>query len=155
MFKLNVDYACPIPHASPTVGILLRDSDGLVVVIRALPVPDYRVARVVEAMTICHGDHMVVELDLSTVVVESDSLNMVRQLENFTDDHFVLCFYLEEVKQLLDSHPHVSVRFVRREANGATHALVNYISTTNMSLYFQYNVPECVSSVVMSDIAFR
>ncbi|XP_039053105.1 uncharacterized protein LOC120195038 [Hibiscus syriacus] len=51
-FKINVDGACPRFPASTSIGVLVRDSAGLVVAGEALPVEATRSAGVVEALAL-------------------------------------------------------------------------------------------------------
>ncbi|KAE8676921.1 hypothetical protein F3Y22_tig00111566pilonHSYRG00008 [Hibiscus syriacus] len=53
-FKLNVDGACPRPHALPAIGMILGNSDGVVMAGQAFLVGVPRSASVVEALAIAY-----------------------------------------------------------------------------------------------------
>ncbi|XP_039015796.1 uncharacterized protein LOC120146241 [Hibiscus syriacus] len=76
-FKSNVDGACPRFPASTAIGVHVRNNAGSVMAGEALPVVPTRSTGVVEAMELSRGIRLAVELELPSVVVESDSMSVL------------------------------------------------------------------------------
>ncbi|KAE8702381.1 hypothetical protein F3Y22_tig00110483pilonHSYRG00375 [Hibiscus syriacus] len=113
-FKLNFDGACPRPPALPAIGMILGNSDGVVMAGQAFLVGVPHSASVVEALAIAYDVRLAMSIDLSRVLIESDCWNVVQQ------------FNILDARQLLAAHPHISARFIHQEVNGAAPALANY-----------------------------
>ncbi|XP_039054986.1 uncharacterized protein LOC120197565 [Hibiscus syriacus] len=62
-FKLNVDGACPRPPDLPAIGMILRNSDGVVMARRAFHVDVPRSTNFVEALAIAHGVHLAISVE--------------------------------------------------------------------------------------------
>ncbi|KAE8656149.1 Detected protein of unknown function [Hibiscus syriacus] len=135
-FKINVNGTCLHSPASIAIGVLVRDSAGSVMAGEALLIVATRSVGVVKAMALSRGIRLAVDLGLSSVVIESDSMSVVQQLQNHVNDRSTIRFYLLEARQLLDAHPHISCHFIRREANGVAHALSNYAASSITSISF-------------------
>ncbi|XP_039064647.1 uncharacterized protein LOC120209812 [Hibiscus syriacus] len=115
--------------------VLSRLTVGLVLEGQAIPILETHTTGIIEALAITRGIRLAVELELSSAVIESDSMNVVQQLQNPTNDRSTLRFYLLEARQILDAHRHISIPFTRREANSAAHALANYSTTSILPLF--------------------
>ncbi|KAE8687739.1 aminoacylase-1-like isoform X2 [Hibiscus syriacus] len=83
--KINVDGACPAPSGAqpPLVFLLATVTDWLLpFASRGQPLQVPLDAGVVEAHAIALGVQLALELDATATVVESDALNIVRQLQD-------------------------------------------------------------------------
>ncbi|KAE8696779.1 hypothetical protein F3Y22_tig00110646pilonHSYRG00065 [Hibiscus syriacus] len=130
------------PPAKASAGVLARDNLGIVVAGHAISLSGCGDAAVIEASALTIGIRLASSLQYPRVVVESDSLNLVKKLLHRRIDLSVALFHLEEAYQLLDSHTHVSVVYDRRTENQVAHALAHYASTSDYLLYFDYEYPD-------------
>ncbi|KAE8701830.1 hypothetical protein F3Y22_tig00110505pilonHSYRG00300 [Hibiscus syriacus] len=106
---------------------------------------------VVKAIAITAGIRYACTLFAVRVVVESDSLNLVCQLYNRRVDLSMTYFHLTDVCRPLDSHPHISVAYVRRSANTVVDTLAHGASSNQVALSFDYEYPIFIAASVMSD----
>ncbi|KAE8718441.1 hypothetical protein F3Y22_tig00110013pilonHSYRG00203 [Hibiscus syriacus] len=78
--KINVDAACEMDSLRSTFGVLARDDNGLVVACHASLFSGPCNAGIVEPEALRAGIQMTIGLQLSRTIVESDAMNVVRQL---------------------------------------------------------------------------
>ncbi|KAE8685117.1 hypothetical protein F3Y22_tig00111100pilonHSYRG00053 [Hibiscus syriacus] len=81
-----------------------------------------------EALAITYGLRLVSEFSSAKVYVESDAMNIVRQLISPHLDFFTVSFHLAEAKSLLSSNVGFRVHGIRRSASSFAHTLTR--STT-------------------------
>ncbi|KAE8708232.1 hypothetical protein F3Y22_tig00110348pilonHSYRG00168 [Hibiscus syriacus] len=153
--KVNIDGTCPRWLGSPAIGVIVRDSEGMVIVGCPKQVSCLRDASMDEALAICCGLRFVMELVFSKVILESDSKNVVLKVLQPRINQFVLRFTLMEARQVLDVNPEYCVRVIRRTANGVAHRLAQYVVAVNSPVSFTSDYPSFIASNVISDANFR
>ncbi|KAE8731458.1 Zinc transporter 1 [Hibiscus syriacus] len=105
----------------------------------------------IEAYAIYAGIRMAVSLALTAVLIESDSLNAVIQLQRYESDCSVVSLVLVEGRRLMADHPQLSVCYGRRSANTTADALAKWSSTMSMSVTFTSDYPSSIRDIVVSE----
>ncbi|KAE8707883.1 putative sugar phosphate/phosphate translocator [Hibiscus syriacus] len=91
--KVNVNGACLLQSGYPAVGVVVRDSEGMVLAGRGSYLDCPQDSMLVEAHALCTGLRLAVALGYSKVLVGSDAQSLVHQVHHFSFDFFGVAVY--------------------------------------------------------------
>lgn len=134
--KINVDASvyAGIPHYG--VGLIIRDHLGQFYKARVLRVGGEVTAFEAVTKGVLEALKWAVDLGLSHVEVESDSLLTVRHIREGNMNYLEVGRLLQECRNLLVSHPNFGVSHVRKQANKVAHSLARVSCEANSFLDF-------------------
>ncbi|XP_074341815.1 uncharacterized protein LOC141679206 [Apium graveolens] len=151
--KVNVD-ASVIPGSSSfKLGMVLRDHEGRFCKARNMckvgevPVHEAEAEGVLEALK------WVLELGVSNITVESDSLITVQALSKGSQNYLEVGNILQECRNLVDDRPDLTISFVKRQANVVAHLLAQMPCKTNSSNDFLFPPQMVLESIVYDALA--
>ncbi|KAL4347254.1 hypothetical protein GQ457_17G008900 [Hibiscus cannabinus] len=125
--KINVDGAFLPSARLGAVGVLARDSSGVVLGSFTRPVPVIGPASAVEASALFAGLEFAIARGWASALVESDAAVLVNKLHRPTSDLSLLGELLAPSRNLVAaSRGCLRVGFVPRSANSAAHTLASW-----------------------------
>ena len=118
--KINVDGAMSESGLLSSVGVIIRDCRGDVVAARGRLLPALYSVEVIEAYAIEEGIKLACEVQLSRLIIESDSAIAIQVLNSrsFGADFGII---LQGAFTMLSSFRSWSVKHLKREYNRAAH----------------------------------
>ncbi|KAL5791778.1 hypothetical protein ACOSP7_000372 [Xanthoceras sorbifolium] len=122
-FKVNVDAAVNLANRSFGVGIVVRDSSGLLVFAAGQFFDNFFDVESAEAKAIQLGISCACFLQLSRAVIESDALNVVRLCGGTEVSLTEVDNIVQDVIFLLGLNHSYSVAFVPRLGNNVAHCI--------------------------------
>lgn len=154
LFKINVDGALSKSSGSIGIGVVIRDDAGWVVAALCKRIHAPLGPLELEAKAFEAGFLLARDIDLQDIVLERDSLVIVRALcglSNLPSSVDALCLGM----QLLSSDFHsVTVSHVRREGNKPAHILAKYALSIDDSIVWMEESPSCVEQALIQDSVF-
>ena len=131
-FKINVDGATTGFEGRSTVGVVVRDSRGMLVAAACKVLNGNYSAAVTEAFVVFEGVRLAMELELQQVIVESDSTGVVEAFnESNCNDEFGMV--IQGSLELVRSFRSWKVRYLKREDNRAAHELAQFAKAAGSS----------------------
>lgn len=121
--KVNADASVFTGSLSYSVGMVLRDHTGGFCKARNLRKNGEVSVFEAETEGVLAAIRWVMELCISNVAVESDSMLTVQALRNGTQNFLEVGNILQESRILLESRPDIVVSFVKKQANKVAHLL--------------------------------
>lgn len=121
--KINVDGAIFEDIKKAGVGVILRDAIGRVVMAATKREDDVDEVATIEALAILRGQQLCMPLGICKLVIESDSLLLVQELQASSDSLANAGNIIAEVRQLLSRFQEVQIQHVNRLGNSVAHAL--------------------------------
>jgi ribonuclease HI len=154
--KINTDGAFVEGQALGAWGIIARSADGQVVEARAGSSTAIRDAFSAELKAMEEAFNLAAELGVIRVVFETDAQVLAMALNSKKPDFSREAAIIEDLKvQSKTWFYYCSVLYTMRATNKAAHELAKHDLTcdVNSMLRWEYEVPECASTAVMSDSA--
>ncbi|KAG2717700.1 hypothetical protein I3760_03G188300 [Carya illinoinensis] len=121
--KLNVDGAIFKEQYRAGVGIILRDTNGDVLLAASKKESMVNDPAEVELLAMLRGLQLVLPLGIEELIIESDSLVMVTQLQQEDESWSVLGNLIKETKMLMAWFKGCTIQHVGRLGNEAAHRL--------------------------------
>ncbi|KAE8666664.1 Protein NRT1/ PTR FAMILY 2.7 [Hibiscus syriacus] len=134
--KVNVDGAFCKDSRVAAIGVVARDSHGMVIAGLAKKINPPCSAESAEVVAFTEGIKLAFENGWNRVVIEGDAISIVNRLANKRtgkiQDLSTIGLLLNEARLLLVRAPTFKVHYVCRDANRAAHSLVHWaLSNTN------------------------
>lgn len=152
--KINVDAAFMPCSGIATVGVIARNSHGLVLDARAHRLQGAHSAETAEACAFSVGIKMAIENEWHIAIIEGDAIAIVSKLNAEVLDRSTAATHLTEAHSSLIDHPGLSVVHVGREANRVAHSLAHWALNCNDPFTFSYDVPDCINDSVINDAIY-
>nr|XP_023913516.1 uncharacterized protein LOC112025081 [Quercus suber] len=108
IFKVNVDGASSEHDGSSSVGVVIRDSNGLVVAALCLPLQSHFSAELMEVFALEQGVLLAQELQLPRVIVESDALAVIQAINDKATRSSLVTLYRKFFKFVSLLNPAIS-----------------------------------------------
>ncbi|KAK8631533.1 hypothetical protein V6N13_028316 [Hibiscus sabdariffa] len=121
--KFNFGAAFDPNSRSATTGVVGRNSLGLIVAACSFPHRGVADASVAEAYACRQAVLFAKELGFSRVIVEGESLSVIKKLNSDVSDRSIICPIVHDIKFLSKDFSSISFCFARREANNIAHVL--------------------------------
>ncbi|KAL4295344.1 hypothetical protein GQ457_12G013630 [Hibiscus cannabinus] len=152
--KVNVDGAWSQERSLAAVGIVARDHNGMVVDAMAQRKEGPHTTSTIEACAFAEGVQMALQHGWPRVQIEGDAQQIVAQLKGTRLDRSVVASYLHETWASLQAQPDYMVSFINRSCNKVAHNLAHFMFTNAEPFYFSYDLPSCISDIVIDEAIF-
>lgn len=150
-FKVNVDGASSEHDGSSSVGVVIRDSNGLVVAALCLPLQSHFSAMLTEIFALEQGVLLAQELQLPRVIVESDALAVIQAInDKATGSSFG--HLIQEVLQVGESFESCHFKHLSRNHNAVAHELAQHARRTGKCQIWKGVAPPFVQTLLQSDL---
>ena len=148
--KINVDGATSESGLLSSMGVIIRDCMGDVVAARGRLLPALYSVEVIEAYAIEEGIKLACEVQLSRLIIESDSAIAVQVLNSrsFGADFGII---LQGALTMLSSFKSWSVKHLKREYNRAAHNLAQITRSIETSQTWFGCSPPIIQNVLLID----
>ncbi|XP_042942822.1 uncharacterized protein LOC122277005 [Carya illinoinensis] len=151
VFKLNVDGAFSSNGSMAGIGAIVRDSKGEVIMSAAKKELSVMIVVEVEALAILRGLQFCIHLGIHNLVIESDSLLVVKEFNKKGSLKDTFDNVIREAKELMTQFGTCEVQHVNRSCNEVAHSLVKFgLSVQNISLWWGA-YPDVISNILWSD----
>ncbi|KAK8973039.1 hypothetical protein V6N11_047042 [Hibiscus sabdariffa] len=152
--KINVDRASNPTTRKAAVGVIARNSHGMMINGYAFQLRGFHTAESTEACTFKEGVRMAIENEWTHVDFEGDSVAVVSKLNRRELDRSYTAAHLRSTISRLVDDPSFSFSFVRRALNRAAHGLAQWAINEDVHFHFDYEIPFCIEHFVIEDAIF-
>ncbi|KAK8556537.1 hypothetical protein V6N12_002936 [Hibiscus sabdariffa] len=121
--KINVDVAFDASTGRASSGVVVRDSNNLVLGSCVLPTTNISSSFVAEALAAVQGLRFTLDLGCTHVVLESDSFTIISKLMSVEDDLSVLQPYISYPKAVSQAFASCHFPFMPISGNDVVHCL--------------------------------
>ncbi|XP_024178802.1 uncharacterized protein LOC112184794 [Rosa chinensis] len=121
--KMNFDGACDLKNGLSGLGVMFRDSQGVMKGAMAVPQVGKLPPRSVEALALLHGLRFALHMEFLSIEVEGDGLSVINSFNDSFDDLSYEGHIIDEVKSLIQYFNSCSGHFVKLEGNRVAHRL--------------------------------
>ncbi|KAK2648872.1 hypothetical protein Ddye_016361 [Dipteronia dyeriana] len=154
-YKINSDAVIDCGRLLVVVGLVIRDSEGLVLVASAQCVHVGYSPQVVETVALLlHNLNLAFEMGLRPVVVESNSLGIVQLVNAGVSCPSDIGLVLDEIQDRLERVDNGWVRHVSRKANNVAHTLANMGLGDVEDPFWLEEYPLCVDRFLLEDLPY-
>ncbi|XP_050280341.1 uncharacterized protein LOC126721341 [Quercus robur] len=122
-FKANVDGTIFKETNKAGIGVVVRDSQGWVLAALTEKVDGVQDAEVIEALAIRRAIRFAIETSFNCVIIESDSLSMVKAIQDTAESTCHIGNIIDDVKLLSKALKSCEFHHTKREANHVAHTL--------------------------------
>nr|XP_023928427.1 uncharacterized protein LOC112039753 [Quercus suber]POE90863.1 hypothetical protein CFP56_26509 [Quercus suber] len=150
-FKANVDGAIFKENNSTGIGVVVHDSQGWVLVALSEKVEGVQEVEVIETLAIRWAIRFAIETSFNCVIIESDSLEVVKAIQDTADSTCHIRHIIEDVKQLAKAMKNCYFLHTKREANQVAHTLALNAIHVDTVLAWLEEIPPYVSDVIHLD----
>ncbi|XP_062014340.1 uncharacterized protein LOC133730842 [Rosa rugosa] len=149
--KLNVDGSF-IPNTTlGGVGGVLRDGAGQFHAAFAKPIPNVASARQVELRAVEAGLNLVATLQLSTVVIETDCMDVISSIGDMQSTYVHEEGLIDNIRQVLHQRPHIFLQYAPRACNRVAHRLANLAYEDSNSYVWIVQPPDLILELLKND----
>ncbi|PRQ51726.1 putative ribonuclease H-like domain-containing protein [Rosa chinensis] len=149
-FKANLDGAFDSSTNMGGIGVVVRDSEGLIVGGTCCRVSSVSAPIVVEALAGRVACAWAVEFKHAPIIFESDCLQLVNSLKVEEEDHSIIGRVIDDIVVHLATIPSSFFQHVYRESNLDAHKLAKLALYSNVSADWKGLVPSTMGSLVAS-----
>ena len=144
--KINFDSAVFSKDNFSGVGVVIRDENGLVLGSCSKHLPQAYSAVEVEALAAATALALAEDLDMTRVILEGDSLVIIKALREEEQFLSPIGLLLEDVRMLSLSFQQLLYSHTKREGNSVAHNLTRYTNSIPDFLVWMEDVPSCIQS---------
>ncbi|GMI97004.1 hypothetical protein like AT4G29090 [Hibiscus trionum] len=149
--KINVDARFNATTKSAQVGVLIRDSEGLILGAKAAKLNHTSSSFATEAEAVVHGVRLALDLGFRNAVVEGDALSIIKKLHAAGEDRSEVSALVWSALHLAKSFQRISFAFVAREGNIAAHELARTPLTSASEIVWVEEAPASVEALAAVD----
>ncbi|KAK8579910.1 hypothetical protein V6N12_070211 [Hibiscus sabdariffa] len=149
--KINVDAAFDSSSSRASSGVVVRDSNGLVLGSCFIPSVNISSSFAAEALAVIHGLCFALDLGCMHVVLESDSLTVISKLNSGVDDCSLLRPYIADAQLVAQTFFSCQFSFTPKSGNKVVHCLARLSQESAVDSYWVEEVPPQVSTLVQAD----
>lgn len=150
-FKLNIDGALFFDSQEAGIGVILRDCKNEILMAASIKEMTLFQLEIIECLAICRGLQQCILLGISHLVVESDCLSVVHQIQGAEEAYLPLGNIINEIWHLMSDFQNCIVQHRHRTSNEAAHCLVrNACHVQDIVLWFG-DTPEFLTSTTWLD----
>ena len=151
--KINYDGAIFSEEGCAGLGVVCRNSEGVVIASLSEQIPLPATITQVEALAARRAAVFAVDLGITTAVLEGDSDIVYKDLSSTEPSLAPHGHIIQDVKLLASSFSCIFFSHTRRQGNGVAHALARrVINSPNQNVWMD-NIPPDTLHVVLADIA--
>ena len=130
---------------------MVRDSQGWVLAALTEKVDGVQDAEVIEALAIRRAIRFVIEASFNYVIIESDSLSVVKDIQDTAEPTCHIGNIIEDVKLLSKTMKSCEFHHTKRETNQVAHTLARNAIHADTEIVWIEEIPPCVSDVIRLD----
>ena len=134
--------------------MVARDSQEWVLVALSEKVEGVQDAEIIEALAIWQAIKFAIETSFNCVIIESDSLSMVKAIEDTVETTCHIGNIIDDVKHLSKAIKSCEFHHTKREANQVAHTLARNAIHVNKEMAWLEEIPPCVFDVIRMDAVF-
>ena len=135
MVKINCDRARFTTENRAGIGVVIRDSEGMVLGSLSKQIPQAYNPLEIEAMAITTTVQFALDLGFQHAILETDSLVLVKALHDDIEFLSAVVLVLNEIRSMVNLFNELHYSHVKREGNIVAHKLARHVI--------------CVSDIVM------
>ena len=124
--KLNFNGAICSKNKRAGIGMVVRDTNGLVLAYCAKPVPQPYKAAEVESLAAATALSFATELDFRWVILEGDLMEVIQALRENDQSLTPMGLLLEDVRMLSQQFVQLLYSHTKRDGNSVAHSLAKY-----------------------------
>ena len=151
MYKINSDGSINLGAKSSGLGVVIRDSQGLLIAALSGCVQGVLAADMIEALALRRGILFASEIGLSRIQVESDACNLIKFLQSdqevFSDHGNVVA----DCKMLFQGFSSVECSHVRRQGNMVAHEFAKFGALLNAEEVWLEEGPDWARPLLLAD----
>ncbi|KAK8502949.1 hypothetical protein V6N12_054174 [Hibiscus sabdariffa] len=148
--KINIDTAFDSSSGRASSGVVVRDSNGLVLGSCFILSVNISSSFAAEALAVIHGLRFALDLGCMHVVLESDSLTVISKLKSGVDDCSLLRPYIADAQSVAQTFFSCHFSFTPRSGNKVAHCLVRLGQESTVDSYWVEEVPPQASTLVQA-----
>ncbi|XP_042972982.1 uncharacterized protein LOC122304783 [Carya illinoinensis] len=148
VFKANWDAVIDKGNSKLGIGVVIRDSDGLFVVTLCSSMDLDTDPLLGEAVVARRATSFCAELGLNDIILEGDSLAMVKAVQHREDSWSSSGIIIRDVKLMLSKTCHWSIHYVPREVNVIAHHLAKFGFTCLKDCILIEDYPPCIQHLL-------
>ncbi|KAF5475865.1 hypothetical protein F2P56_007627 [Juglans regia] len=148
VFKLNVDRAIFQNQHNAGIGAILRDCKGEVLMAVSKKEREVSDATGIKMLAIFRGLQLSVHLGIHHLVVESDALTLVEELQKSEPSMAFVGNVIKNTKELMHCFQSCEVRYVGRNCNEAAHKLARHAWNVSDISFWWGSFPNVIASVI-------
>ena len=130
------------------IGVVVRDSQGWVLVALSEKVEGVQDAEVIEALAIWQAIKFAIKTSFNCVIIESDSLSVVKAIQDTAESTYHIGNIIDDVKLLSKALKSCEFHHTKREANQVAHTLAHNAIHVDIEMAWIEEIPHCVSDVI-------
>lgn len=150
-FKLNTDGALFFDLNKAGLGIILRDHNGDIVLAGSGSETSILEPEHVEAAALLRGLQLCLNLGISHLMVESDCLFLVDEINKPVLTSASIRSLVLEIKELMQRFPRCSIHHYSRLGNQAAHCLARHAWSLDDMILWWHSVPSFIENVTFID----
>lgn len=125
MHKVNVDAS--MSRYGDGLGVVIRDSEGIVVAWRCRKIPYINCPTIGEALVARCAVDLAKEQHMQHIIFEGDCKGVIDQIQNSVPSLSSTGGIIEEIKKMLTTFNYAYFLYGRRDGNNVAHLLARYI----------------------------
>ena len=150
--KINFDGAVFKDKSEARIGVVVRDSHGMVIASLAKKIQPPSSSDEVETLAAVRAVTLAVDLNLPSFIVEGDSEVVISTLRKEEESFSSFGHLISSIKHYLHSCSCISFSHTRRSGNSVTHSLAKLVKNiVDFSIWME-DVPSQVNDVLLADI---
>ncbi|KAL5767563.1 hypothetical protein ACOSQ2_014346 [Xanthoceras sorbifolium] len=151
-FKINTDAALDSSRCKVGLGVVVRESYGLVLLSGSLVLDGLFSPKVAEALAILRGVQLALDSSFNPFCIESDAASVVHLISSRTNSFADIGLVVDDIILFLDRLPDFSIFAIRRSVNKVAHKLARFaLGLVSYSIWLE-DFPSCIASLVSDDI---
>ena len=150
LFIVNVDGATSQDHRPLSIGAIIRNSKGLVIAVMSKTLPAQFLVEEVEAIALENGVLLALEMNLTDVIVESDSLLVVQYVQK-KEIYGALSHIIQGMLSALSVFRSWRIQLLKRESNRAAHELAQLARASEVSQIWKGMDPPCIQFLLRQE----
>ncbi|XP_065634433.1 uncharacterized protein LOC136069632 [Quercus suber] len=152
IYKINFDTAVSRASNLAGLGVIARDSRGDPIGALTMLVPFRQSVAELEALACLRAVQFALEIGLTQVVVEGDSVIVIEALQNGSGQFASYGNILEDVRSLLSHFQYVVFSYSSRVCNSVADALAKKASSSSGLQVWLEDLPEDIAPFVFRDV---
>ncbi|KAK8600780.1 hypothetical protein V6N12_050629 [Hibiscus sabdariffa] len=149
--KINMDATFDSSSGRTSSGVVVRDSNGLVLGSCFIPSVNISSPFAAEALEVILDLRFALDLGCMHVVLESDSLTIISKLKSGVDDCSLLRPYIADAQSMARAFFSCQFSFTPRSVNGVAHCLARLGQVLAVDSYWVEDVPPQAAALVHVD----
>ena len=153
LVKINCDGARFTTENRAGIGVVIRDSEGMVLGSLSKQIPQAYSPLEIEVMAVTTTVQFAVDLGFQHAILETDPLVLVKALRDDTEFLSTVGLVLDEIRSMVNLFNELDYSHVKREGNIVAHKLASHAICVSDVVVWMENVPPLLFHVSLADIA--